>query len=112
MTIRILTAIAAALFALAGGANAQGKPELLWYSQAAFKLTTQDVEDALRRNNLEVPAGRVESQSREFNVTAMTDLQTPEQFRQTINLTDKSNLQRPPATGGGNSGSGSDSSKL
>lgn len=27
-----------------------------------------------------------------------------EQFRQTINLTDKSNLQRPPATGGGNSG--------
>jgi multidrug efflux pump len=51
---------------------------------AAFKLTTQDVEDALRRNNLEVPAGRVESQSREFNVTAMTDLQTPEQFRQTI----------------------------
>ena len=40
MTIRILTAIAAALFALAGVANAQGKPELLWYSQAAFKLTT------------------------------------------------------------------------
>jgi hypothetical protein len=27
-----------------------------------------------------------------------------EQFRQTINLTDKSNVQRPPATGGGNSG--------
>ncbi len=51
---------------------------------AAYKLTTQDVEDALRRNNLEVPAGRVESQSREFNVTAMTDLQTPVQFRQTI----------------------------
>ncbi len=51
---------------------------------AAFKLTTQDVEDALRRNNLEVPAGRVESQSREFNVTAMTDLRSTEEFRQTI----------------------------
>jgi multidrug efflux pump len=37
---------------------------------AAFRLTVQDVEDALRRQNLEVPAGRIESQQREFNVTA------------------------------------------
>ncbi|MEN9886109.1 MAG: Efflux pump rane transporter BepE, partial [Pseudomonadota bacterium] len=51
---------------------------------AAYKLTTQDAEDALRRSNLEVPAGRVESQKREFNVTAATDLQTPEQFRQVV----------------------------
>ncbi|WP_199901688.1 GPO family capsid scaffolding protein, partial [Herbaspirillum sp. B65] len=29
---------------------------------------------------------------------------TAEQFRQTVNLTDKSNVQRPPATGGGSSG--------
>jgi multidrug efflux pump len=48
---------------------------------AAFNLTVQDVEDALRRSNLEVPAGRIESQQREFNVTAATDLQTVEQFR-------------------------------
>jgi multidrug efflux pump len=47
---------------------------------AAFKLTTQDVEDALRRQNLEVPAGRIESRNREFSVLAQTDLQTPEQF--------------------------------
>ena len=48
---------------------------------AAYRLTVQDVEDALRRSNLEVPAGRIESAQREFNVTASTDLQTVEQFR-------------------------------
>lgn len=47
---------------------------------AALRLTVQDVEDALRRQNLEVPAGRIESQQREFSVTARTDLATPEQF--------------------------------
>ena len=49
---------------------------------AAYRLTVQDVEDALRRSNLEVPAGRIESSLREFNVTAATDLQTPTQFRE------------------------------
>jgi multidrug efflux pump len=47
---------------------------------ASYRLTTQDVEDALRRQNLEVPAGRIESQRREFNVTARTDLNTVPQF--------------------------------
>lgn len=49
---------------------------------AAYRLTVQDVEDALRRNNLEVPAGRIESGQREFNVTAATDLQRAGEFRQ------------------------------
>lgn len=47
---------------------------------ASYKLTVQDVEDALRRQNLEVPAGRIESQQREFSVTARTDLNTVAQF--------------------------------
>ena len=47
---------------------------------AAYRLTVQDVEDALRQQNLEVPAGRIESQQREFSVTAHTDLTTPAQF--------------------------------
>ena len=47
---------------------------------AAYKLTVQEVEDALRRQNLEVPAGRIESQQREFSVTARTDLNTVAQF--------------------------------
>jgi multidrug efflux pump len=47
---------------------------------AAYRLTPQDVEDALRRQNIEVPAGRIESQAREFTVVTETDLRTPEQF--------------------------------
>ncbi|MCU0967536.1 MAG: efflux RND transporter permease subunit [Rubrivivax sp.] len=49
---------------------------------AAHGLTVQDVEDALRRQNLEVPAGRIESQQREFSVTARTDLATVAQFEE------------------------------
>ena len=47
---------------------------------AAYKLTTQDVEEALRQQNVEIPAGRIESRNREFSVLSQTDLQTPEQF--------------------------------
>ena len=47
---------------------------------AAYKLTTQDAEDAIRRSNIEVPAGRIESTTREFSVTSQTELVRPEQF--------------------------------
>jgi multidrug efflux pump len=51
---------------------------------AAYRLTPQDVEDALRRQNVEVPAGRIESRAREFSVVAETDLARPEQFDDVI----------------------------
>ena len=51
---------------------------------AAYALTPQDVEDALRRQNIEVPSGRIESSQREFTVLSETDLRTPEQFNQLI----------------------------
>jgi multidrug efflux pump len=47
---------------------------------AAYGMTPQDVETALKRQNLEVPAGRIESAEREFTVLSETDLKTPEQF--------------------------------
>ena len=47
---------------------------------AAYRLTTAEVEDAIRRQNVEIPAGRIESAKREFNVLSRTDLATPEQF--------------------------------
>ena len=47
---------------------------------ASFKLTPQDVEDAIRRSNLELPAGRIESNNREFSVSSQTDLTRPGQF--------------------------------
>jgi multidrug efflux pump len=51
---------------------------------AAYALTPQDVEDALRRQNVEVPSGRIESNQREFTVLSETDLRTAEQFNQLI----------------------------
>ena len=51
---------------------------------AGFGLTPADVEAALRRQNVEIPAGRVESTAREFTVLSETDLKTPEQFGDVI----------------------------
>src|SRR5258707_9103855 len=51
---------------------------------AGYKLTVQDVEDAIRRQNAEIPAGRIESTAREFTVVAETDVNTPEQFNNII----------------------------
>jgi multidrug efflux pump len=51
---------------------------------AGFGLTPVDVENALRAQNVEIPAGRVESSDREFTVLSETDLKTPEQFGEVI----------------------------
>lgn len=47
---------------------------------AAFGLTVQDVESALRAQNVELPAGRIESEQREFSVVSRTELSQPEEF--------------------------------
>jgi multidrug efflux pump len=51
---------------------------------AGFELTPADIEAALRRQNIEVPAGRVESLDREFTVLAETDLNQPSEFEAII----------------------------
>jgi len=51
---------------------------------AAYSLTPQDVETALRLQNVEVPSGRIESQMREFTVFTETGMTTPEQFNNMI----------------------------
>lgn len=51
---------------------------------AAQGLTAQDVEDALKRQNLDSPGGRIESTDREFTVLAETDLKSAEQFNEMI----------------------------
>lgn len=72
---------------------------------AAYRLTVQDVEDALRRQNLEVPAGRIESAQREFSVTARTDLNRASEFEQvalrtvngyTVRLGDVARIEEGP----------------
>ena len=47
---------------------------------AAYGLTVQDVENAVRTQNAEIPSGRIESIDREFTVLAKTALQTPDEF--------------------------------
>ena len=51
---------------------------------AAFNLTVQDVEQALRAQNAEIPSGRIESYDREFSVLSRTGLSTPEEFRNIV----------------------------
>ncbi|HEX5277377.1 MAG TPA: efflux RND transporter permease subunit [Fluviicoccus sp.] len=51
---------------------------------AALGLTPQDIESALRNQNVEIPSGRIESLKREFDVLAQTDLNTPEQFSELV----------------------------
>jgi multidrug efflux pump len=51
---------------------------------SSYKLTPQDVEDAIRRSNLELPAGRIESTNREFSVSSQTDLTRPGQFGEIV----------------------------
>ncbi len=49
-------------------------------AMAARQVTVQDLEAAIRRENAELPAGRIESSQREFTVRTDTRLNRPEQF--------------------------------
>jgi len=54
---------------------------LLRENLAARQLTVADVEDALLRENVELPAGRLESAQREFSLRTDTNLRSEEDFR-------------------------------
>ncbi|WP_457092042.1 efflux RND transporter permease subunit, partial [Microvirga sp. P5_D2] len=51
---------------------------------AARGLTVQDLETAIKRQNVELPGGRIESSQREFTIKTDSRLATPEQFKQVI----------------------------
>jgi multidrug efflux pump len=51
---------------------------------AARGLTVQDVEQAIRTRSVEIPAGRIESQQREFTVRSLGELKTPQEFQQVV----------------------------
>ena len=55
----------------------------VWLSPSELSargLTVQDVQQAIRTRNVEVPAGRIESERREFTVRSLGELKTPEEF--------------------------------
>ena len=47
---------------------------------AARGLTAQDVENAIRTRSVEIPAGRIESDRREFAVRYLGEMKTPQEF--------------------------------
>ena len=47
---------------------------------AARGLTAQDVENAIRTRSVEIPAGRIESERREFSVRYLGEMKTPDEF--------------------------------
>ncbi len=51
---------------------------------AARNLTAGDVEDALRAENVELPAGSIESEQRQFIVRLPRNFATPEDFRSLV----------------------------
>jgi multidrug efflux pump len=59
----------------------------IWLSRealAARALTVADVENALRAENVELPAGRLESRSREFTLRTATGFTSEEEFRKLV----------------------------
>lgn len=51
-------------------------------AMAARGITTSDVESALRAENVELPAGRIESEDRDFTLRVERGYRQPEQFAQ------------------------------
>jgi multidrug efflux pump len=64
-------------------AGAQKTAMRIWLNRdalAARGLTVEDVENTLRRENVELPAGRIESRQREFSLRTATGLDTAADF--------------------------------
>jgi multidrug efflux pump len=53
-------------------------------AMAARGLTADDIEQAIRRENVELPGGRIESNARELTVRTDTRMSTPEEFRRVV----------------------------
>lgn len=65
----------------------RGQALRIWLSPeklAARGLTADDIETALRDQNVELPAGRIESSEREFNLRAARGLKSPEDFAKMV----------------------------
>ncbi|MEZ5550787.1 MAG: efflux RND transporter permease subunit [Pseudomonadales bacterium] len=66
---------------ISGGARPSMRIWLDRLALAARNLTVTDIENALRRENVELPAGRLESESLEMRLRLERSYQTPEDFR-------------------------------
>ncbi|MEJ0085066.1 MAG: efflux RND transporter permease subunit [Pseudomonadota bacterium] len=59
----------------------------LWIDPEALSargLAVSDIEDTLRRENIELPAGRIESRAREFSLRTIVGLDSADDFRKLV----------------------------
>lgn len=73
--------------ALIRGSGARRPSMRIWVDPkrlAARSLTVNDIEDALRSENVQIPSGRLESTAREFTLRTDTGLRTVDDFRRLV----------------------------
>lgn len=59
----------------------------IWLDRArmsAYNISVQEVEAAVRAQNIEIPSGRIESNDREFTVLSQTGMTAPAEFREIV----------------------------
>ena len=81
----------------------------VWLSAAELSargLTVQDVQQAIRSRNVEVPAGRIESDRREFTVRSLGELKTPDEFSELVVSNDSGGAGQAQGPGAGRAGRG------
>jgi multidrug efflux pump len=81
---RLSTVPGVASVGITGGRRYSMRIWLDRQSLAAHNLAVSDIEDALRRENVELPAGRLESRTREFSLRTMVGLDNEEDFRNLV----------------------------
>jgi multidrug efflux pump len=81
---RLSTAPGVARINISGGRRYSMRIWVDRQALAARQLTVADIEDALRRENVELPAGRIESKTREFSLRTLVGLDTEEDFRNLV----------------------------
>lgn len=67
---------------------------------AFYNLTVIDVINALRKQNVESPAGKIINKDREYVVTTIADLQSPEEFDEIPIVNKKNNIVKLKDIGG------------
>jgi multidrug efflux pump len=81
---RLSTAPGVARINIGGGRRYSMRIWIDRQALAARQLTVADIEDALRRENVELPAGRIESRTREFSLRTLVGLDNEEDFRNLV----------------------------
>ena len=84
LVYRLSTVPGVASVGLVGGRRYSMRIWLDRQALSAHNLAVSDIEGALRRENVELPAGRLESRTREFSLRTMVGLDSEEDFRNLV----------------------------